>query len=54
MTVIELIENEDGSATVTLDITDKEKTLLLQVGFTQVMRDSIAAEEANLLLPAEQ
>ena len=50
MKVTNLIEHEDGSATVNLEMTDKEKALLIQVGFVQALKDSIAVEEAEKLL----
>ena len=54
MEVIDLTEHEDGSATVVLDVTEQEKSLLIQVGFVQVLKDSIAAEKARELLQKEQ
>lgn len=47
MKVIDLIEHEDGSAIVQLEMSKEETMLMIQVGVTQVLRDSIAAQEAE-------
>ena len=39
--VIELVENEDGSATVHLEVDDEGKKLLLQLGFEKLLTDVI-------------
>lgn len=50
MQVISLTEHTDDSATVELEMTEQEKMLLIQVGFVQALKDSIAVEEAEKLL----
>lgn len=54
MKVISMVEHEDGSATVELDMTNEEKMLVVQVGLVQVLRDSIAATEAKNLTSRQQ
>ena len=41
MEVIEIKEQEDGSAIVTLDVTDEDKELLMQVGFETIIRQGM-------------
>lgn len=37
--VIEYIENEDGSATVNLDVDEASKMILLEIGFNKIIAD---------------
>lgn len=38
MTVTEFIENEDGSASIKMDLTDQEKQQLLEKAFLDMLR----------------
>lgn len=45
MRVIELKENEDGSANCTFDLTAEEVTFFLNYGILQVLKDGLAKGE---------
>jgi hypothetical protein len=45
MTVTDLIENEDGSATLKLDLTDNEVQILLEIGLLKLLTDYMEREE---------
>ena len=41
MKVVDFKENEDGSASVELDMSEEEKSLLIEAGFIQLLKNSI-------------
>ncbi len=41
ITVIKVIENEDGSASMELDLDPKAVQLLLDIGFNQLLREHL-------------
>lgn len=43
--IIDYIENEDGSATVKLDITQRTAQMLMEVGFLKILKDHIERTE---------
>ena len=45
--IIDMIEHEDGSATVTLDITQRTAKTLLEIGFLKLLEDHIKEAENN-------
>lgn len=45
MKVINITENKDGSANLELELDNKELVMLVEVGLTQVLLNSITAEE---------
>jgi hypothetical protein len=48
--LIELVENEDGSADIQLELDDDAKKLLIQLGFEKLLTDVINKykEESNV------
>jgi len=43
--IIDYIENEDGSATVTMDITQRTAQMLIEIGFLKLLKDYIKETE---------
>jgi hypothetical protein len=41
MKVVDYKENEDGSANVELEMTEEEKSYLIEVGFIQLLKNAI-------------
>lgn len=52
MKVINLTENEDGSATVNLDLSQEEAQALLQMGFIQLLEEAIERDKHQRRIPA--
>ncbi len=52
MKVVDLIENQDGSATANVDLTQEEAQLLMQVGFVKLLEDAIKADKQRRREPA--
>lgn len=38
MQVLSIVENEDGSALLQIDMTDEEKVMVLEVGFVELIK----------------
>ena len=47
MEVSNTVEHEDGSATISFDLTDEEKTVLLQLGILTAIKRGIEAEKSE-------
>ena len=45
MKVIDYVEWEDGSARVELDLSEDEKTALIEIGFVQLLTEMVEREE---------
>ena len=43
--VVKIVENEDGSANVELDLDEKAVQLLMQIGFEKLLLDHIEEQE---------
>ncbi len=52
MKVLDLIENDDGSVTVNLDLTQEEAQWLMQVGFIKLLEESIERDKQQRRKPA--
>lgn len=52
MKVINLIENDDGSATVNLDLTLEEAQALMEAGFIKLLEDYIERDKQQRRKPA--
>lgn len=52
MKVLELVELEDGSATVKLDLSKEESELLIQTGFLTLLQEYVENEEKMRKVPA--
>ena len=47
MEVSNIVEHEDGSATFSFDLTDEEKTVLLQLGILTAIKRGVEAEKSD-------
>jgi len=47
MRIPKFIENDDGSATITLEISEEENQLLIQYAITNILKEKIK-EERNI------
>ena len=45
MKVIDYVEWEDGSARVELDLSEDEKTVLIEIGFAKLLTEMIERQE---------
>lgn len=52
MKVLNLVKNEDGSATVNLDLTLEEAQALMEVGFIKLLEDYIERDKQQRRKPA--
>jgi hypothetical protein len=43
MKIIDIVDQPDGSAIVTMDLESEEARLLMEVGFNQILKDSVEA-----------
>jgi hypothetical protein len=50
MKVVETIEHEDGSATITFDLTEEEREFLLQYGLTELIKNGVEQMKNNFTI----
>ena len=50
--ILEVNENDDGSATITLDLDDTGKQFLLEAGFNAIMKQALADARTQKLVDA--
>lgn len=48
MKVLDIIENDDGSATVSLDLTKRDYEALVELGFNALLANAIKLEKNEL------
>jgi hypothetical protein len=46
--VLDVVENEDGSAIVTIDMDDNARNALIEQGFISILKAAIAATKAEI------
>lgn len=44
MKVLEIVDNDDGSATLTLDMTEEEKSILIEYAIIKLLKEYIEKE----------
>jgi len=45
MKTLKFVENDDGSATITLEISEEENNLLIQYAITNILKEEIEKDE---------
>jgi len=48
MKTLKFVENDDGSATVTLEISEEENNTLIQYAITNILKEEIEKEEPSI------
>jgi len=48
MKTLKFVENDDGSVTVTLEISEEENNTLLQYAITNILKEEIEKEEPSI------
>ena len=52
--VVDVVEHEDGSATVTIDMCDKVKSAMISSGICHAIKAGLEYAEENLKPPSEE